>query len=192
MKPDKKAELVSPPRVLGVASSFLNGIDLDPASSDRANLLVSAKRHFTKEDDGLKQEWNADTVYLYPPTRLLSSKEQPENTLLFEEPKRFKKSGQLVWFQEAVKRYLRGEFNEAIVFLTSSDVALLSTQRESIDFPMCIMRHKPKLYFDVEGLPSVNNSKCYGFIFYIPCPTNYFARIEEFKKAFGNLGRVYT
>jgi phage N-6-adenine-methyltransferase len=46
-------------RVLGV-------IDLDPASSALAQETVRATRYFTKEDDGLGQEWHG-RVWLNPP-----------------------------------------------------------------------------------------------------------------------------
>ena len=40
--------------------------DLDPASSTAANTLIQAKNIFTKEDDGLKQDWYGN-VWLNPP-----------------------------------------------------------------------------------------------------------------------------
>jgi phage N-6-adenine-methyltransferase len=44
----------------------LGEIDLDPASNDEAQKTVKAKDYFTKETDGLKQEWRG-RVFLNPP-----------------------------------------------------------------------------------------------------------------------------
>ena len=48
------------------ARRVLGAIDLDPASSDRAQETVRARRHFTKEADGLSRPW-AGRVWLNPP-----------------------------------------------------------------------------------------------------------------------------
>jgi ParB family chromosome partitioning protein len=59
-------EWYTPPQFIELARQALGGIDLDPASSDRAQEMVLAERYFTKDDDGLRQEWNG-RVWLNPP-----------------------------------------------------------------------------------------------------------------------------
>ena len=44
----------------------MGSIDLDPASSDRANEIVRASRYYTKEDSGLSHKWSGN-VWLNPP-----------------------------------------------------------------------------------------------------------------------------
>lgn len=44
----------------------MGSIDLDPASCDFANTLVKASSFFTKEQNGLEQEWLGN-VFLNPP-----------------------------------------------------------------------------------------------------------------------------
>lgn len=191
MKP-KTSDFVSPPDVAGLAAGFLGGIDLDPASSEHANSLVGAEKYFKEEDKGLNQIWKGRTVYLFPPTTVLDSKEQPEETLLFARRKRFRKSAQRVWLEEALKKYNRQEYDEGIIFLTSSDVALLVTQKLEIDLPLCIMRERPELFYDKPGLPKAPQTRCYGFIMYIPSPYNSQQRVLEFMRVFSQIGRVYV
>jgi ParB family chromosome partitioning protein len=57
---------LSPPEYIEAARRVLGEIDLDPASCAKANRMVQAKRHFTKEQNGLTQEW-AGRVFLNPP-----------------------------------------------------------------------------------------------------------------------------
>ncbi len=186
-------DFVSPPDVIGTTAAFFNGrIDLDPASSELANGVVCANRFYEPKDDGLRQPWKADHIYLYPPRDCLRAADQPVDLALYRKRRTFRKSAQRVWLEEAMAKYRRQEFNEAIVFLTSTEVALSVTQRLEIDLPMCIMRDKPELYCDIPELPKLENPRCYGFIFYIPSPLNTEKRIGEFYRMFSELGRVYV
>jgi hypothetical protein len=185
-------DFVSPPEVVGVTTSFFGGsIDLDPASSEDANTLISANRFFTFEHNGLAQDWKAKNVYLYPPRDVLYSAEQPKEVLLFKRRKRFQKSAQRVWLEECLRRYRKAEFDEAIIFLTSSQVALLVTQSLNIDLPMCILKKHPTLHIDSPGLPKLENTRCIGFILYLPSPLNTEERIMEFANLYSQLGRIY-
>jgi hypothetical protein len=186
-------DFVSPPDVVGVTAAFFNGkIELDPASSEWANTVVSAERILKDTDDGLSQTWRASSVYLYPPRGVLTSSEQPVDRRLFGSRRRFKKSAQRIWIEEAVHKYKKQEFDEAIIFLTSSDVALLSMQKIGIDLPMCIMKERPELYIDSKELPKVASPRCYGFIYYIPAPLNTERRIGDFINMYSVLGRVFV
>lgn len=190
--PLSEIDFVSPADVVGVTTAFFSGkIDLDPASSQHANELVGAKRFFTPQENGLNQIWKAKSVYLYPPRDVLVSAEQPKEVLLFRKRRRFQKSAQRVWLEETLRRYRKGEFEEAIVFLTSSQVALLVTQRLNLDLPMCILKEHPNLHIDAPGLPELKNTRCLGFVLYFPSPFNTEDRITDFFNVYSQLGRVY-
>lgn len=44
----------------------MGGIDLDPASSEKANLIVGAKKIYTELDDGLKYHWHGKVWMNHP------------------------------------------------------------------------------------------------------------------------------
>lgn len=185
-------DFVSPADLVGVTTAFFDGrIDLDPASSHAANTLINANRYFTPAENGLRQIWKANNVYLYPPKDFLTYSEQPPDTNLFRKRRRFAKSAQRVWLEECYKQYLKNNFKEAIVFLTSSEVALITTQRLGIDFPVCILKEHPALHLDTEELPKLSNSRCHGFVFYFPDSEKPDERVNDFIDLYSPLGRVY-
>lgn len=61
-------EHYTPARFIEPARRCMNGISLDVASSEDANKIVKADMFFTKENDGLKQDWTQfKTVWCNPP-----------------------------------------------------------------------------------------------------------------------------
>lgn len=185
-------DYVSPADVIALTTSFFGGqIELDPASSNEANTLVSAYKFFTPQEDGLKQKWKAKNVYLYPPRDFLTQEEQPKNTQLFVKHKKFQKSAQRVWLELCLSKYRKNEFEEAIVFLTSADVALLTTQKIKLDLPLCIGKERPKLLIDEPGLQKVGSTRCLSFIYYFPSSINTDKRIGEFIEIYSSFGRVF-
>jgi len=59
-------EHYTPAGIVDLARSLMGGIDLDPASCAKANEIIKAARYFTKETDGLAQEWRG-SIWLNPP-----------------------------------------------------------------------------------------------------------------------------
>ncbi|TFH41406.1 MAG: hypothetical protein E4H01_15045 [Lysobacterales bacterium] len=60
-------EWYTPKDIIERARTVLDGIDLDPASSLIANKIVCATKIFTVDDDGLKQPWAGNKVWMNPP-----------------------------------------------------------------------------------------------------------------------------
>jgi hypothetical protein len=185
-------DFVSPPEIIATAAALFEGeIDLDPASSEHANTIVQANRYFTRENNGLFQDWRAKNIYLFPPREILYKSQQPENKLLYEKKHQFKKSAQRVWLEEARRKWLRQEFDQGLIFITSTEVALLSTQRIGFDYPMCVLKEKPKLLVDEAGLPKIKHTKALGFLFYLPPTEAYQTGVQNFYNLCSTLGRVY-
>lgn len=96
-----------------------------------------------------------------------------------------------MWTEEALERYKRNEFEEAIIFLTSAEVALIATQKIGFDFPFCILKEHPELRQDDANLTPVKSTKCFGFIYYLPSMNNSYQRVSTFKDLFSQIGRVF-
>jgi len=62
----ESTEWYTPSQYLDAARDVLGTIDLDPASCEKANETVKADEIFTREDDGLAQDWHGQ-VWLNPP-----------------------------------------------------------------------------------------------------------------------------
>ena len=163
-----------------------------PASNERANTIVQATRHFNWKDNGLKQDWKGKNIYLYPPRDIALKNEQPTSTRLFDKATYFKKSNQRIWLETAYKKWMKQEFDEGIVFLTSTEVALISTQKMNIDLPLCVLKEHPKLIKDSDKFESVPSSRVFGFVFYLPSIKHWEERIHDFRQQYSDLGRVYV
>jgi ParB family chromosome partitioning protein len=59
-------EWYTPAEYVEAARDVMGGIDLDPASSAVAQKTIKARRHYSKDDDGLAHKW-AGRVWLNPP-----------------------------------------------------------------------------------------------------------------------------
>lgn len=59
-------EWYTPPQYIEAARRVMGSIDLDPASSDRAQELVKATVYYTKDDNGLERPWSG-RVWMNPP-----------------------------------------------------------------------------------------------------------------------------
>lgn len=59
-------EWYTPPDIIEKAKRVMGEIELDPASTEKANETVNAKEYFDEEDDGLEKEWHGK-VWMNPP-----------------------------------------------------------------------------------------------------------------------------
>lgn len=61
-----KTEYYTPVEIVEAARRTMGSIDLDPASSTKANQIVGATRYFTEADDGLAQVWSGNVWMNHP------------------------------------------------------------------------------------------------------------------------------
>jgi len=60
-------EWYTPPEFVEAARKVLGGIELDPASSAKANETVKAKVFYDIESDGLSRDWEKKRIWMNPP-----------------------------------------------------------------------------------------------------------------------------
>jgi DNA N-6-adenine-methyltransferase (Dam) len=66
-KRGKSNEWFTPSKYIEAARAVLGSIDLDPASCELANQVVKATRYYTREQNGLAQDWTCTSMWLNPP-----------------------------------------------------------------------------------------------------------------------------
>lgn len=127
----------TPEIVIDLARRILNGIDLDPFSSDDANLIVRANKYFTKEDNALLHSWHSKSVFMNPPySRGLCSK-AVEKFLYEFRAKHFRRAIVLVnnmtdtqWFHDLAKEANRRcDFKGRIAFVTADNKRISGNTR---------------------------------------------------------------
>jgi phage N-6-adenine-methyltransferase len=59
-------EWYTPAEYISAARNVMGVIDLDPASSDKANAVIQAAEYYTIDDDGLSKAWHG-RIWLNPP-----------------------------------------------------------------------------------------------------------------------------
>lgn len=100
-------EWYTPQAFIESARDVMGSIHLDPASCEFANKIVQAERYFTKEDNGLVQQWSG-TVWMNPPYGKgidpLDGKE---------------KSNQLIWTTKLIDSFQAGHVTQAVCLVTS-------------------------------------------------------------------------
>jgi ParB family chromosome partitioning protein len=109
---------------------FGGSIDCDPASSKIANKTVQAKRFFTKEDDGLSQEWSGN-VWMNPP---------------YAQPL-------IAQFAEAVaSKYDCGEIDAAIVLVNNATETAWFQRMTQSSSAICLPKGRIR-FLDPRGVP---------------------------------------
>ncbi len=100
----KNNEWYTPLDYIEAARELMGTIDLDPASCSEANETVHATRFYTKEEDGLAQDWTCTTMWLNPPYGRDPSLG----------------SNQDIWSRRLVAEYEQGNVQEAVLLVNAA------------------------------------------------------------------------
>jgi hypothetical protein len=159
----ESVEWYTPARYIEAAREALGGIDLDPASSAQANETVKAGRFFTREEDGLAQDWNG-RVWLNPPY----AKSQDHGSL----------AG--AFCDKAIAEYESGSVEACIILVNS----LHSQQWQDplYDYLVCLVDHRIQ-FVSADGEENKNPTFQNIFVYLG-------AEARRFTRVFRALGRV--
>lgn len=159
----------TPNHILDLVREALGGINLDPASSERANRRVKADIFYTKLEDALIKPWAPGmSVYLNPPGGKTGNK---SNTRLF-------------WAR--MMQYREGGGLAHGVFAMFSVEGLQTTQGDhpcAMDFPICVP--KKRVHWVLPGEDKSAPSHSNAFV-YVP---GYLDFSERFVDVFSTLGK---
>lgn len=115
---DESYEWYTPREYIEAARLVLGTIDLDPASSNKAQTVIKAKKYYTKENDGLAHSWFG-RIWLNP----------PYNMPLIAD-----------FINRAIKDYESGQIQSAIILTNNSTDT--NWFHLLLNFPICFTRRR--------------------------------------------------
>lgn len=119
---DDSYEWYTPAEYIEAARGLMGSIDLDPASSPQAQRVVMAGKYYTRDDDGLAQEW-AGNIWMNP----------PYNMPLIEQ-----------FIDKVIEAYRDGAVTSAVVLTNNStDTGWF---HKLIEYPVCFTRGRIKFW----------------------------------------------
>ena len=162
-------ELFTPPDYAKAVRDVLGDIELDPASCAEANAIIGANQYYTLEDDGLKLDWTADTIYLNPP---------------------YSRGNVDRFVRKCVESYEAGVFGEGILLVNAATGT--SWFQPLFDYPCCFVQgripfvksqalaeHLEKKAQESGGTVPKNGNYDSVFVYLGPRPWDF---VERFKK----------
>lgn len=177
-----EVEYYTPAPIIEAARGTMGGIDLDPASSERANKIVRAKSFFTKDDNSLQRPW-AGRVWMNHPfhagwkacVRGCKRKTCRTRGHIYEDI-----PGNAAWINKLVLEYENGGVTQAccITYASTSEAWF----QPLLNYPQCFLHGRTNyLLPSGEVLKGVSKGSV----------VTYFGqRVDEFHRYFRGLGTV--
>jgi len=115
-------EYYTPPEFPNAAREVMGNIDLDPASSHKANQSIKADLYFDEDLDGLDQNWFGNVWMNHP----------------------FSRVNNPLWIDKLVSEYKKGNVEQAccITFAATSEAWF----RPLLDYPQCFIHGRTNYY----------------------------------------------
>jgi phage N-6-adenine-methyltransferase len=146
---DDSYDWYTPAEYIEAARCVMGSIDVDPASSEQAQKIIKADVFFTKEDDGLLQEWSGN-VWLNP----------PYNMPIIEQ-----------FIDKTLDSYLSGKIRAAIILTNNStDTGWF---HKLVDYPFCLTKGRIKFWNGDQTLATRQGQA----IFYLGGDSDLFSKI---------------
>lgn len=162
-----KNEYYTPPEIADLVREALGSINLDPFSCEQANILVKADRFFSAEDNGFRQKWECENLYMNP---------------MFS----------YGYFPRCVEKFMTelviGSFKRAIVLTNNNPETVAGHRLLSACSAICLPKGRLSFYNEdlVQETENRNNQIIYFF------GEDLFWNINPFRKAFQKIGQVFV
>jgi phage N-6-adenine-methyltransferase len=115
-------EWYTPVEFIEAARAVMGGIDTDPASNDTAQAFIQAGTYYTKETNGLAQQWGA-RVWLNPP---------------YAEP--------LPWIEKLLAEFEVGNTKQAILLVNTANSPQWSRLLWHSNFVVCLLDRRVRFW----------------------------------------------
>lgn len=115
-------EWYTPLEFIEAARTVMGYIDLDPASCDLAQQVVDAGNYFTKEQDGLAQEWRGN-IWLNPP---------------YGDP--------LPWIEKLIAEHVAHRLEEAILLINTANSPQWSRLLWHSNYAVCLLDRRVRFW----------------------------------------------
>ena len=182
-------EWISNRDMIDSAHLLMGGIDLDPASSAKANEYVNAKHFFTPKDDGLnEQEWFGN-VYVFPPKHSYFWHHMSQRWKMTRGLSPTLTSSYSIWWRIMKHKWLKGEIEQGIYFANAPDMFMYC--QDIFDHPVCVFRTRPSLrqHFIHTGELKTRTT-CTSFAVFLQPKKNISEATEHFVELYGEMGRI--
>jgi ParB family chromosome partitioning protein len=166
MLSSESAEWYTPAAIVDAAREVMGSIELDPASCAEANATVRATRIYTRADDGLRQTWNASTLWLNMPY----GKDETDNV-----------SNQARWSHKLISSHCAGTVGQGCMLVNA--VPGNRWFRPLWAFPICFL--DGRVHFVPPSGSGPRNSPTHS-----SCVVYLGPRVDRFAEVFGRLGTV--
>lgn len=175
--------------IITAAHTLMDGIDLDPASSDMANTYVCADNYYTIKDDGLNyQKWHG-SVYLFPPAGSYFWNANKEKWVKTRGLSPTLSASHSVWWKTMKRKWLDREIKQALFFSNMPDMFLYS--QDMFDHPVCILKTRPTLRQHFLATDEIKErTTCCSFVVYLQPQDMDPSHTENFIEIFRNKGRI--